>query len=61
MDRILAGATYEVVVEFNAPIRLGSFIVVLQHRGKNGDGFGEKVACDFIVEDPNSESARLMQ
>lgn len=54
------GDYFDVTVKFEAPLKTGPYFTVLQLRNKDGK-FGEKVACDFIVEDDRSESFKLIQ
>lgn len=63
IKRIAAGEIYKVEVDFDAPRKPGHYFVVLQHKlpGNNGARFGEKVSCDFVVEDAQSESSRLIE
>ena len=63
IKRITAGEIYKVEVDFEAPRKPGHYFVVLQHKlpGNNGARFGEKVSCDFVVEDAQSESSRLIE
>ena len=53
IKRIAAGEIYKVEIDFDVPRKPGHYFVVLQHKlpGSNGARFGEKVACDFVVED----------
>ena len=54
------GDYFDVTVKFEAPLKTGPYFTVLQLTNKERR-FGEKVACDFIVEDDRSESFKLIQ